>query len=82
MWLPWVRSLSLALCGSWTASADVLGILVALRSDDSWECSAVASHWRCPVGKSLVPFGFETGLPYIPGEDGALGPEGRDFLMP
>lgn len=81
MWPPWVSSLSVALCGSWTASTDVLGILVALRSDDSWGCSAVASLWRCPVRKSLVPFGFETGLPYIPGEDRALGPERRDFLM-
>ena len=82
MWLPWVRLLSVALGDSLTASSDVLGSLVALQFGDCRGNSAVTRLWRCWPGKSPAPFGFETGLPSIPGKSGLLGPEGKDFLEP
>lgn len=59
--------------------------LVALGFDDSagefcspslWRC------WECVAGEILVPFGFETGLPYTSGRSEILGTEWKDFLVP
>jgi len=51
---------------SWSSS-DVLGVLVVLRV-----------LWRCWVGKSQVPLGFEVGLYSFPGKSVVLDPEGKD----
>lgn len=71
-----------ALCDSLTPSSDILGILVALGCDDSRGTSVVTGLWRCRVGTSLVPFGFETGLPYISGKSRFWAPRGGTSWCP